>query len=379
MTFYRHFIERTEFETLVITTSKHVDEYELPYDPIRFKLPRLWKRLLNTRLGPWLYGTQCLWGGVFLPRAIRDTARKFQPDAVFTVAGNWDWTALVAQKVAKDLRIPLIASFNDWFDYGYFPAHPCFYGPVEHRFRRYYREADLALCTSEGMREALGDHPNAHVWYPTGAPISDCNNDYQPLPGTTDRPLRVLFGGSLGDWYGPMLETVVTECEKRFLHIEFRIFGALQSWSDEFDQHAKAEGIFGGRVSFEELTKRSAEADLLILPMGFGDDCAHVERTSFKTKFLDYLSFRRPILVWGPEYCSAVRVAREFDSGECVISASPTHCAEAIHRLACDPERRTMLIANADKMYQDRFHPDKIHEGLVEKVRELLKRSKRIS
>lgn len=372
MTFYRHFIERNDFNTRVATTSRHLEEHVLPYDPIRFALPQPWKRLLKTRLQPYLYGLQCLWGGIFLPRSVVDAAREFQPDAVFTVAGNWDWTSLAAQRLARKLNVPLIASFNDWFDYGAFPAHSCFRKPVERRFRRFFQQADLALCTSEGMREALGEHDNAHVWYPTGAPVPATQDVYQPSAVTPDRPLTVLFGGSLGDWYGPMMESLVLECERRFPSIRFRIFGALQSWSAAFDRRAKSEGIFGGRVSFEELASSAEEADLLILPMGFGEECARVERTSFKTKFLDYLSFRRPILVWGPDYCSAVRVAREFDSGECVTTDSPSHCAEAIDRLAADPERRRTLIANAGSMYRDRFNPHKIHEGLVSKIRELV-------
>jgi len=372
MTFFRHFVERSDFETLVATTSHHVDEHELPYEPLRFGLPKLWSRLLRSRLRPVLYGLQSLYGGSLLPKSVMKAAREFQPDAVFTVAGNWDWTTLAAEKVARKLGVPLIASFNDWFDYGAFPAHPRFRAPVEKRFRRFYREADLALCTSDGMREALGEHSNAHVWYPTGAPVLDVEEPYQSVKATRERPLTVLFAGSLGEWYGPMMESIVTQCANLKSAIRFQIFGALQSWSDAFDHQATEEGTFGGRISFDELRVKASEADLLILPMGFGKDCAQVERTSFKTKFLDYLSFRRPILVWGPEYCSAVRVAREFDSGECVTDESAEVCAQAIARLAGDPERRSELIENASAMYQDRFRPDRIHSGLVEKIEELI-------
>lgn len=95
--------------------------------------------------------------------------------------------------------------------------------------------------------------------------------------------------------------------------------------------------------------------------------------TSFKTKFLDYLSFRRPVLILrGPDYCTASVVAREFDSAESMTSESATSCADAIARLASDPSRRRELIRNADRMYQDRFHPDKIHAGLVSKIQEVI-------
>lgn len=368
MTFFRHFIERQDFETLVVTNRHAVEGYELPYTPILMERSPFFKRVSRTRLLPWIYGIQCLYGDRILPSHIIYAAEQFEPDAVFTVAGSWSWTALAAQRVAKHLQVPLIASFNDWFDYGWFPAHQTFQRPIESRFRRFYQQADLALCTSDGMKEALGPHPNVHVLYPTGAPISTTKDTYKPVAVSNDQPFTVFFGGNLGDWYGPMLESLINHCRQHYPHLQFRIYGGNANWSASFETWAKHTGIFGGRVPFAQLRQAAVDADLLLLPMGFDQSCAHVERTSFKTKFLDYLSFRRPILVWGPDYCSAVRVAREFDSAQCVTDANPTTCAEAIQQLAQAPQRRATLMANATQMYRDRFHPDKIHAGLVSNI-----------
>ena len=43
-------------------------------------------------------------------------------------------------------------------------------------------------------------------------------------------------------------------------------------------------------------------------------------RTSFTTKFLDYVAFGKPVILWGPEYCTPVRVAREH-GGAAVVSS----------------------------------------------------------
>lgn len=374
MTFFRHFVERKECKTLVVTNSQHLKEYELPYEPIRFKRPAWLQRVSKTRLLPWVYGLQCLYGDRLLPTSVMQAAQQFQPDAVFTVAGSWDWTALAALRVANHLKIPLVASFNDWYDYGWFPAHPTLHRSIEARFRRFYQEADLALCTSEGMREALGSHANAHVLYPTGAAMPQAKDDYQPLPIDSDRPFTVFFGGNLADWYGPMLESVIRDCQIYAPAIQFRIYGSHPTWSPSFDRWVKANGIYQGQVPFEQLRQAAKQADLLLLLMGFDPNCAQIERTSFKTKFLDYLSFRRPILVWGPDYCSAVRTAHEFDSAECITTPDVAHCASAIYRLAYCPKRRTQLIANAMRMYGDRFHPDKIHTRLIHQIQSTVER-----
>ena len=372
MTFYRHFIERPEFETLVFTSNEQVGEKHLGYSPRMHRLPGWWRRLTRTRLSPWLHSFQSLKGHYFLNSDLTKDARAFRPDAVFTVAGNWDWTTLAAQRLARQLEVPLIASFNDWFDYGAFPAGNKFKAAIEARFRTFYQEADMALCTCEGMQEALGEHRNVHIWYPTGALISPEPDSYTPVIASPDRPLTVFFGGSLGDWYGPMLESLVIYCQEHEPIIRFRIYGALETWTDEFDSWARKNGVFGGHIPFEELRQRASEADLLLLPMGFEEKCAHVERTSFKTKFLDYLSFKRPILVWGPEYCSAVKVAREFDSAECVMEREAQACGKMLASLAANPARCMELIRNAHRMYEARFHPDHIHQQLVDRVHKLI-------
>jgi glycosyltransferase involved in cell wall biosynthesis len=374
MTFYRHFVERNDFEVRIATDSADVGNYDLPYEPMMFDLPRWWKRMRNTRFHKWVLGMEGLHGEFFLPRQVMEEARRFRPDVVFTMAGSWNWVALAAQRAARILGVPLAASFNDWYDYPWLMGHERQRKAIEQRFRRFYRDCDLALCTSDGMKEALGPHPNAHVWYPSGAVMPEEQASHPG--GSPQDTFTVLFAGSLGEWYGPMLEELVTESEKAFPRLRFRIFGGLETWSQSFHERAVAEGIFGGRISFEYLQEEAQKADILLLPMGFDPSAAHIESTSFKTKFLDYLTFRRPIVVWGPEYCSAVRVAREFDSACCVTTPSAMGCAKAIEALRRNPPRRVKLVQNAERMYQDRFHPDKIHGLLVRELSGVARKSK---
>jgi len=244
---------------------------------------------------------------------------------------------------------------------------------LEKRFRAFYQECDLAWCTCEGMREALGPHRNAQVLYPIGAhPV--------PVPakvgGVKLNKFVAVFAGNLSDWYGRMMEKLVRACLAKNLPIEFRIYGGLQSWSKEFDELVRQKKIFRGHLPFEKLRKEMAEADGLLLLMGFDEECAHTERTSFKTKFLDYLTFRKPILLWGPEYCSAARYADEFDSAEKCLSPNPEAFLETICRVQSDPARQRQLVSNAEQMFADRFHPDKIHAGFVKAVREVIAKNR---
>ena len=373
MSFYRHFAERNDFEIFVATDSAEVQQYEVPYQFLLFDVPKWLKRMLRTRLYRWSWHYNQLIAGYFVPRRVWEAARVFKPDLVFTIAGSWNWTARVAQRVARRLRVPLVASFNDWFDFGVL-MHPYFRGSIERAFRKFYRDCDLAFCTSEGMLEALGPHPNAHVLYPTGCSVLDNKREFVPFTSGSG-PATVFFAGSLSAWYGPMLEQLVRASSGSQLH--FEIFGSHASWSQNFDSAVRTTGVYKGQVTFDELKTHVQEADLLLLPMGFGDECAQIERTSFKTKFLDYLTFQKPIVVWGPDYCSAVRVAREFDAAQCYTSPDVAGCIATLENVAHSSERQKQLVANARRMYQSRFEPSRIHAVLLRECEKLVRSQRR--
>ncbi len=375
MSFYRHFVERNDFEIFVATDSADVQQYEVPYRFLRFDAPKWLKRMQHTRLYRWFWQYNHSIAGYFVPDQVWQAARLFRPDLVFTIAGSWNWTARVAQRVARRLRVPLATSFNDWFDFGVL-MHPSFRGSIERAFRRFYRDCDLAFCTSEGMLEELGPHHNAHILYPVGTMMPEIDREFVPFISNR-RPATVLFAGSLSAWYGPMLERLVRASSDS--QLRFEIFGshAHATWSRSFDTFARTAGVYRGQVSFDRLKTHAQDADLLLLPMGFGDECAQTERTSFKTKFLDYLTFQKPIIIWGPEYCSAVRAAREFDAGECCTSPDAAGCIATLLDVAHSSERQKQLVANARRMYQSRFEPSRIHAVLLKECENLVRRQRR--
>lgn len=355
MAFYRHFCERSDFTVNVITDNTQVLDYDLPYDYSLISHGNLWQRIACTRLTL----TAHTWGHLVTPHtvhpAIMRQALDFDPDAVFTVAGSWSWMANLAKKVASQLSIPLVGSFNDWWYYNSI-RHTWLDSLLEWNFKRFYRKCDLAFCTSEGMRSALGPHSNAVVLYPTGAAA----NKLPDVATSVKKPFTLAFGGNLGDWYGLMIEDLITQAADTDVH--FKLFGSNPSWSESFDNSVKTSGMYHGQIPFEQLRAEMAQSDALLLLMGFDDSCALIERTSFKTKFLDYLSFQKPILLWGPDYCSAVQIAQEFDSAEICTSPAASDFLQTILKLREQPERQQELLDNAQYMYQERFHPDKIHQ-----------------
>jgi hypothetical protein len=218
------------------------------------------------------------------------------------------------------------------------------------------------------MLKELGEHDNAIVLYPTGSLMEENAIVNGQIKHKTE--FTVVFAGNLGEWYGRMLEKLVRSAEGR--NIRIKIFGGNASWSKEFETYARETNIYRGQVPFDQLKKEVGDVDGLLLLMGFDPSVAQIEKTSFKTKFLDYLIFHKPILLWGPEYCSAVQIAREFDSAEICTSEDEKSFLNAIETLSKNPGRQETLVANSAKMYHERFHPDRIHEKLVSSIRRLI-------
>ena len=366
MTFYRHFCEREDFQAGVITHEPAAAEQSYP-SLILPSLP-VFDRLTRTRGSRWVHGFDHLFGGRRVPPHVDRFVRSFQPDAIFTVAGAWSSMARLAETVATRFQLPLIGSFNDWWYYNQI-YHPVLHSALSRQFLDFYQRCDLAICTSDGIQDAFESHRNSMVLYPTGA----SGLGHGAFASPSGRPLTVGFGGNLGDWYGGMIESLVRFVEERLPgEFQFRLFGSRPSWSNEFDEHVKQNGTFWGQVDFDTLSGAMRDCDILLLPMGFDAAIREIESTSFKTKFLDYLTFEKPIVVWGPEYCSAVRTAREFDSAEVCLSENPSNMANVLVQLKSDPDRQARLVINSGLMYHDRFHPDRLHSQLVERIKGLI-------
>jgi glycosyltransferase involved in cell wall biosynthesis len=73
-----------------------------------------------------------------------------------------------------------------------------------------------------------------------------------------------------------------------------------------------------GWVSNLELRRALCRADILFLPASFAKEEVAVVVAGFPTKTADYMASGRPILVFGPEYSSLVRYARETGFAEVV-------------------------------------------------------------
>lgn len=125
-----------------------------------------------------------------------------------------------------------------------------------------------------------------------------------------------------------------------------------------------------GLVTAPELIIRlREEGDALFVPMSFGLGEASNMRMGFPSKLTDYTAAGLPLLIYGPDYCSAVCWARENPGvAEVVDTENVELLAEAVSRLAQDPEHRVALGRRALEVGRRYF----THEAAQRVFREAL-------
>jgi glycosyltransferase involved in cell wall biosynthesis len=182
---------------------------------------------------------------------------------------------------------------------------------------------------------------------------------------------RLVYVGSVENFYGRMLCSLIEKIEATS-DLEIVVVGPNADWPVELLQRAKAKGIYLGFKPPEEAAKVLASADALLSVMSFETEHELFMRTSFTTKFLDYVAFGKPVILWGPEYCAPVRVARKH-GGAAVISTSEAEAVVSLCRqLAGDTALSEELSKQALQLHQTLFNPDRLQAIFVGEIEKLV-------
>jgi glycosyltransferase involved in cell wall biosynthesis len=239
---------------------------------------------------------------------------------------------------------------------------------LSRRYRELYAACHLAFCTSDGMQEVLGPHPNSHVIYPMPG-------KYRVPEKSSPRPVgkfRLVYVGSVQNFYGRMLCSLIETIEATN-DLEIIVVGPDADWPAEVLNLAKANGTYLGFKSPDEAAGVMASADALLVVMSFESEHELFMRTSFTTKFLDYVTFGKPVILWGPDYCTPVRVARKHGGAVVVNQNDAGEIISACRQIASDEAWREQLSQEAGRLHQTLFNPDRLQTIFVSEIERLLR------
>ena len=365
---HRHLVEGNPFK-LHVASNADFEDGLLVHTHLRLPYPihRLRKSRFGPRLAAWITDYENFIWPLTANGALEEAVQNFEPDVVLTLAECG--LSQIARKTAQRHGLPLAGLFLDWFPVtkGHY-GHKWTRGILSRRYRELYAACDLAFCTSDGMQEMLGPHPNSHVVYPMPGKYRVPVESAWPR---ANEKFRLVYVGAVRDFYGRMLCSLIKKIEATN-DLEIIVIGPGADWPKQTLDRARARGSYLGFKPPDEAAEVLASADAMLVVMSFEKEHELFMRTSFTTKFLDYVAFGKPVILWGPEYCTPVRVARKR-GGAAVVSSSDTGAVVSLCRqIATDSALSGKLSHEALQLHQTLFNPDRLQDIFVQKLTELV-------
>lgn len=292
------------------------------------------QRWLNTRFHPYAVAWFSQAGtrrGIRMAQSLN--GRGYE--GVLTVVHGFGWLAAAAIARAKHVPLHLIVH-DDWPRVA--DIAPAFRNRLDKQFASVYRQAGSRFCVSPAMSRAYSERygERAEVIYPSRA--RDCPDFAGPPArlGRNDGPFTIAFAGTINsDGYIQALRALQSALK--------RVSGRLIVFGPQRIEDADYRGLVDADKLLIHLRE---EADALFVPMSFDpSDRANME-LAFPSKLADYTATGLPLLIYGPEYCSAVTWARE-NHGVAEVVETEADLTNAISRLADNPAHRQNLGQHA--------------------------------
>ena len=233
---YRHFIDRSPFELHVASNADFAEGLVIH---TQLRLPYLVHRLRKSRFSPrlpaWVTDYENFIWPLTANDALERAVEKFQPEVILTLAECG--LCHIARKTAERHRLPLAGLFLDWFPVmkGHY-GHKSTQRILSQRYRELYAACDLAFCTSDGMQEMLGPHPNSHVIYPMPGKHR-CAGKLVAAIATENSAL--VYVGAVENFYGRMLCSLIEKIEVTN-DLEIIVIGPSADWPKPLVERARA-------------------------------------------------------------------------------------------------------------------------------------------
>jgi glycosyltransferase involved in cell wall biosynthesis len=302
---------------------------------------------------------ECLFPVFPSRRLVHEFIKRFQPDALLTVAHGW-WH-IQARRLARQFNLPLVSFFQDWWPD--FPEIPIAFRPrVERQFRRTYMESDVTICVSGQMRQELGERPNNFVIHPV--PSSTTSQARTP---DFKLPLRLAYFGNLHE-YGLQIENalrVLNGSDKARLEV----FGATPLWTSGAQDYFESRGLYHPFIPSKKLMETLHCYGAVLVVMSFDATLTRRMITSFPSKLTEAMQLGLPVVIWAPEYCSAVQWARQGDRALCVTDPNPSVLRRVLEQLAVSRSEQERLAKSAREAGAGDFNYEQIQAQFLAALR----------
>lgn len=294
----------------------------------------------------WVY-----WKARWIDPSLPKNIDRRQPTVVMTVAHGDGFMA--AQRFAQRHSLPLVSFFQDWWP-DMAEAHAWAKPVLDKQFRNLAGKSTAAICVSDGMKQALG-HPSCVVLPPIAAKARRTT-----FSSASESPIKIIYFGNLAE-YGPMLaEALGASLDKPSINLVVR--GGEPRWPRDLVEAMRRSGNFLEFAPRSELGAWLDSADAFLVPMVFDSGMRRRMETSFPSKLVEFAQLGKPLVIWGPEYCTAVAWGRRTGAALCVTDPDAKALVSALDKMAKSAAERSALAVAAQKAAANELDPVKIQQ-----------------
>jgi glycosyltransferase involved in cell wall biosynthesis len=301
-----------------------------------------------------------LWGARWLDPFLPRTIAQGGPTVVLTVA-HGD-ACMAALRFAERHKLPLVTLFHDWW-----PDIPSLHAPfrrqLERNFKLLYKRSSVAFCVCDGMRTALGNDGTSFLLFPIPK-LPQPTAVFAAGRKESAPPFKIFCFGNLVD-YGSLLAGALLEL-KGDATMRLEVSGANPGWPPAFQQETRMQGLWKEFLPRNEFDRWLGEADAFLVPMAFAKSLRRRMETSFPSKLIEASQWGKPLVIWGPDYCSAVKWARAENGALSVTDPNPAALRKALENLSQSPEDQQRLSHAAVRAARSEFHPATIHAQFID-------------
>lgn len=113
-------------------------------------------------------------------------------------------------------------------------------------------------------------------------------------------------------------------------------------------------------------------ADAFLVVMSFDPALRRRMETSFPSKLPEYAQFGKPLVIWRPDYCSAIHWGREGDRALCITDENPQSLVSALEKIKDFPEQRQYYAQQTKIAAKNEFNPVFIQNQFLENIQSLI-------
>jgi glycosyltransferase involved in cell wall biosynthesis len=255
-----------------------------------------------------------------------------------------------AHAVARELALPFFVSMHD--DLAYTAGSAPRREQREAAMRNAWREASARFVISEALGREYCERYGARDYHV----VTDGLNDLtQPRIGADSKELRIYFMGLFHMVYERNLRALLDGLkvfERQHPSISIRLTCRCEHIRPQVLDGAKAVTVLP--FSSEAQVRQDMErADLLYMPIPFGEAYAKFARYSLSTKMVTYAGSGVPILYHGPAASAAYDLLNKNNAAILLTTLEPEEIAGTLSGLT--PQRRADIATNALALAEREF------------------------